>query len=935
MTRRHLFRSQQTRSRLTTTLRQEPLEERLPLTADLAFAAPLAADAINEGETLDVSFQFTDSVTSSPGESVGLNPGDFASLGVFDPTDPVADIVFDTDALTVTGFTGTGSTVSADVGFGAYEIAVFAFDSFDLDDGQTITATGSRPLAILSQSDLTVGGVIDASAPGDALGSGFGSFAGPGGGAGGVPRPDLPPQPLTGESIIPTDGENAPGAPTTGVFIGAGESEPIESFSPDFGGGGGGFGGDGGFNPSPGPPIPTVNGGVAYGDLSIAIQGGSGGGAGRDFISSGFIPVFEGGGGGGGIELGAVGAVTVMSTGAVLADGSNGEMTSSQSSGGGGAGGGILLHAFDVTVNGLLSADGGDATTTNDISQSGGGGGGRILLAHDQSGVFDTAGSTISVAGGLSGQNDATAATDTPSFGTIGQDGVFEVVATASETSIDDYTFAVDLLDAAGGILSSLASGDVLDVVLNAAGDGILGTVALTGLDDTLFGDDAALQVRVTVSDGTNDAVDRFDLSVLNLDPTVGADVSAVSGVEGDTLAATGVFDDVPADTVTLTASIGTVAPATGGTWSWSFDAEDDFAGVVTITATDDDGGSASVDFDLTVANADPTIGSVTTTSSALGGARAGETVTLNADFSDAGVLDTHTAEIDWGDGTVTIATVDSATGTLTGDHVYASGGLFDVTVTLVDDDGGTDDASANTVIAGVGVQDGVLVGVGTNGDDSFKVFKSFFSGDLRVRFRLDGGSSGWVRIDEPVDQIDLLLGGGEDVGFVSGSVRVDAYIDAGDGDDLLVGGSGDDILLGGAGYDLMFGRGGRDLTIGGTGGDLIFGDGGQDILISGTTSHDSSRAALDLIMAEWTSDRSYAERVDNLRGDLDLSGDGLNDEIFLIAGGEDQTVFDDESVDWLIGGRGRDLYFAGEDDISLARFNEVVDEIEAEAPTS
>ena len=121
---------------------------------------------------------------------------------------------------------------------------------------------------------------------------------------------------------------------------------------------------------------------------------------------------------------------------------------------------------------------------------------------------------------------------------------------------------------------------------------------------------------------------------------------------------------------------------------------------------------------------------------------------------------------------------------------------------------------------------------------------------------------------------------------------------------------------------------------IGGTGGDLIFGNSGQDILISGTTAFDSNSGAIDSIMAEWTSSRTYQERSDNLRGVLGSTfNDRENGDVFLIADGPDATVFDDESTDWLIGGRGRDLYFAGDDDVSFARCFEIVEEIEAEQP--
>ena len=67
---------------------------------------------------------------------------------------------------------------------------------------------------------------------------------------------------------------------------------------------------------------------------------------------------------------------------------------------------------------------------------------------------------------------------------------------------------------------------------------------------------------------------------------------------------------------------------------------------------------------------------------------------------NDRGTLDTHTATIDWGDGTATEARVvtespfgppgstSGANGTIAGTHVYADNGVYTVTVTVTDDDG-------------------------------------------------------------------------------------------------------------------------------------------------------------------------------------------------------------------------------------------------------
>ena len=68
--------------------------------------------------------------------------------------------------------------------------------------------------------------------------------------------------------------------------------------------------------------------------------------------------------------------------------------------------------------------------------------------------------------------------------------------------------------------------------------------------------------------------------------------------------------------------------------------------------------------------------------------------VSIAALFDDAGLKDTHTATINWGDGSATVAgkviePTATTDGAVTGKHTYTKAGTYTVTVTVKDDDGG------------------------------------------------------------------------------------------------------------------------------------------------------------------------------------------------------------------------------------------------------
>jgi hypothetical protein len=122
-----------------------------------------------------------------------------------------------------------------------------------------------------------------------------------------------------------------------------------------------------------------------------------------------------------------------------------------------------------------------------------------------------------------------------------------------------------------------------------------------------------------------------------------------------------------------------------------------------------------------------------------------------------------------------------------------------------------------------------------------------------------------------------------------------------------VLGGAVDDVIIGNSGANTLRGGGGRDVVIGGWGADILYGDTGDDLLISSTTDYDANDLALFTILGEWSrGDRTYAERIDQLR-----NGGGRNGDYRL----DWTTVHEDSVSDTLRGGAALDWFFVSSED--------------------
>jgi uncharacterized delta-60 repeat protein len=358
-------------------------------------------------------------------------------------------------------------------------------------------------------------------------------------------------------------------------------------------------------------------------------------------------------------------------------------------------------------------------------------------------------------------------------------------------------------------------------------------------------------------------------------------------------------------------------------------------ARTITATATDEDGTYASNSKLVSVLNVAPT-------------ANAGgpyqtfddTPITLHGTATDpAGANDplTYTWDLD-GDGVFGETGSGATRGNEVGANVTfnpagAAGMTKTVKLRVNDGDGGitTVTSTVKVLTEGTLLIDGVLHVVGNNCNDFVLISQT--SGTISVCASFNSDNPETFNASD-VNSINVRTRGGNDIVITTGSVMKPMTIDGGsgndflmgggganvifggsgcdtlygaagddvlfggDGDDDLLGGDGNDVLVGGWGDDNLCGGSGRDLIIGGQDNDDLAGGSDEDILIGGYTVHDGNLAALDQIMAVWTSSSSFSARVATL----------THSTTGLLRNG---YVIDDNDRDEIDGGSGRDLYFA------------------------
>ena len=430
--------------------------------------------------------------------------------------------------------------------------------------------------------------------------------------------------------------------------------------------------------------------------------------------------------------------------------------------------------------------------------------------------------------------------------------------------------------------------------------------------------------VGVTIHhDSAADVAVSDSAAVAANDPLGISNVAITSPInEGGTVHLTGVVSGAAAGPMTLVVNWG----PNQGTSTYQLAAGTSKFDLTHVYADNPAAPATSFPVNITLSNA---TGKVTATTSAVvkdvapvanpitgptAGVR-GQTLSFADAFTDAGVLDTHTASINWGDGSQSagLVTESHGSGTVMASHVFTASGTYRVALTITDKDG-----MSTTVVQNVAVVPVLVELDPVYGGRMLAIGGTTAADTIQIRAQKGGNTLNVVMngvttpVPGNVGRIVVFGQSGNDFVQLDRNVSTPAFVYGGSGNNIFVGGGGPDVLVGGSGNDLLIGGSSRNILIGGGGSDILIGGGADDILLASRTTYANNDVALAAIFNEWNvGTESYASRVNHT-----MHGGGLNGSYVF----NSSTVFNDNANDILFGNGGSDWYLFNTGDTIIGK---------------
>ena len=354
-----------------------------------------------------------------------------------------------------------------------------------------------------------------------------------------------------------------------------------------------------------------------------------------------------------------------------------------------------FTYAWSVTKNGLPFGSGGSSST--------------FSFTPDDNGTYVVTLDATDKDGGTGTTTATITATNVAPTATLGNNGPVNEgsPATVSFTSQSDPSSA----DTTAGFHYAY---DCADGDLNGATYAGSGTSASA----TCTYDDGpsshTVKARIIDKDGGFSEY-TTSVSVLNVPPTPHITGAPASSPEGTAISlGSSVTDPSTADTTagfTYAWSVtknGLPFGSGGSSSTFSFTPDDNGSYVVTLDATDKDGGTGTTTATISVTNVAPASVNLTLSATTI---NENQSTSLSGTFTDPGTLDSHTVVINWGDGSAN-TTIDLAAGVLAfgptshqyfdDDPTATSSDVKTISVTVTDDDGGSGSGSTTVTVNNV-----------------------------------------------------------------------------------------------------------------------------------------------------------------------------------------------------------------------------------------